>query len=234
MIDMQYAILYSCIAPRVSQCYFCPMEIALFPLALTAFEREVVNLHIFEERYKQLIADCMENDTAFGLVPYFGEQTQDCGSMLRIQKIEKKYADGRLDVSTLCEGRFWIERMVNPWPGKLYAGANGELMPELETELDETTVAHLLQLINEFYSIIGADKMTRAKLGLNPSAIAGHKVGLDVELEYDMLLLNSEQERVFYMCEHLEGLIPILMKAEKTKEKIQMNGHFKRYDALDF
>lgn len=214
--------------------YFCVMEIALFPLALTAFETEVVNLHIFEERYKQLVADCMENESPFGLVPYFGEATQDCGSLMRIQKIEKKYADGRMDITTRCEGRFWIERMVNPWPGKLYAGANGNEMPELETGLDENSMDVLIRLINEFYGIIGAEKVTRSKLGSHPSAIIAHKVGLDVELEYDMLLLNSEQERVFYMCEHLEGLIPILMKAENAKGRIQMNGHFKRFDALDF
>ncbi|MFT4741774.1 MAG: hypothetical protein ACI9L9_002568, partial [Marivirga sp.] len=62
----------------------------------------------------------------------------------------------------------------------------------------------------------------------------GHKIGLSKELEYELLLIKDELTRQKFLLIHLEVIIPKLRDINKTKAKIKMNGHFRKYDPLDF
>ena len=43
-------------------------EIGLFPLGIVLLPTELVPLHIFEERYQELIGECLDEDREFGIV----------------------------------------------------------------------------------------------------------------------------------------------------------------------
>jgi len=75
------------------------LEIPLFPLNIVAFPGEEINLHIFEPRYKQLINDCLDNKTTFG-IPSYVKSKIDLGTETEICSITKKYPDGRMDIKT--------------------------------------------------------------------------------------------------------------------------------------
>jgi len=62
-------------------------------------------LHIFEERYKLMIAECMERHAAFGIVFFNGSDIQTTGCTASILKVLKRYHDGRLDILTHGEKR---------------------------------------------------------------------------------------------------------------------------------
>ena len=74
-------------------------EIALFPLNIVAYPGELVNLHIFEPRYKDLVRDCIEAESTFGIPTYNGK-TMSYGTEVEILKVEKVYKDGRMDIRT--------------------------------------------------------------------------------------------------------------------------------------
>ncbi len=59
-------------------------------------------------------------------------------------------------------------------------------------------------------------------------------ISLKPDEEYLILKMESEVKRQKYVIEHLEKLIPALERAEKAREKIRMNGHFKHLDPLKF
>ena len=75
-------------------------EIGLFPLNLVVFPGERLNLHIFEPRYKQLIKDCLESGSTFGIPSYVLNKTE-FGTEVQIEEVTKTYSDGRMDIKTI-------------------------------------------------------------------------------------------------------------------------------------
>ncbi|HEY1810396.1 MAG TPA: LON peptidase substrate-binding domain-containing protein [Acidobacteriaceae bacterium] len=85
------------------------MKIPLFPLETVLFPGTALPLHIFEERYREMVAECLREEKEFGVVRAEGEQMALVGCTARILRVVEKYADGKMDI--LCEGerRFEIE-----------------------------------------------------------------------------------------------------------------------------
>lgn len=78
------------------------LTIPMFPLNLVLFPGETTKLYIFEERYKQLVDDCLDNDASFG-IPYVEKgKRQRFGCEVKINRILKTYENGGMDI--LIEG----------------------------------------------------------------------------------------------------------------------------------
>ena len=84
-------------------------KIPLFPLGLVMLPDMLLPLHIFEDRYKQMILECTGEDKPFGIVLFDGQSIRSVGCMARITKVIKRYDDGRMDIMTRGSQRF-----VNP------------------------------------------------------------------------------------------------------------------------
>ena len=85
------------------------MRIPLFPLSTVLFPGTALPLHIFEERYREMVGECLKEDKPFGVVRADGEKMAVVGCTAKIVRVVESYADGRMDI--LCEGmrRFEIE-----------------------------------------------------------------------------------------------------------------------------
>src|SRR4051812_18180415 len=77
-------------------------ELPLFPLPLVALPTELVPLHIFEERYKTMIGQCIDRDTEFGVVWLSDDGLKETGCACVVERVLERHADGRLDVA--CRG----------------------------------------------------------------------------------------------------------------------------------
>ena len=78
------------------------MELPLFPLDMVLLPHRRVPLHIFEERYKQMIGECLDNDTEFGLVWGTDDDFNDIGCAARVVGLLNRFPDGRMNI--LIEG----------------------------------------------------------------------------------------------------------------------------------
>lgn len=74
--------------------------IPLFPLGIVALPGAPIPLHIFEERYKEMISRCIEQGRVFGIVLFSGERMADAGCTVRVLEVLKRYDDGRMDILT--------------------------------------------------------------------------------------------------------------------------------------
>ena len=74
----------------------------LFPLGLVLLPHELVPLHIFEERYKLMIGECLEEESEFGIVWLSDDGLKEIGCAARVSKVIERFEDGRLNV--LVEG----------------------------------------------------------------------------------------------------------------------------------
>jgi len=85
------------------------MRIPLFPLDTVLFPGAALPLHIFEDRYREMIGECLAQKTEFGVVRGEPERLAVIGCTAKIVRVLERYADGRMDI--LCEGarRFEID-----------------------------------------------------------------------------------------------------------------------------
>lgn len=198
----------------------------LFPLKMVVFPGEKVNLHIFEPRYKQLIRECEENGVTFGIPAFIDNKVMEFGTELELLSIEKRYANGELDIKTKGIGVFKISEYYNEAPQKLYAGADIVRLKEDESR-DLESNALILESLVELFKILGVEKKLPAAANEFTTRDIAHHVGFSIEQEYDFLCIFSEKERQEYVFNHLKKLIPIVKEMERLRLKAQLNGHFK-------
>ena len=88
------------------------VTIPLFPLGLVLLPDMRLPLHIFEERYKRMISECLAEDRPFGIVLFDGPSIRSVGCMARITEVMKRYDDGRMDIMTRGGERFVIQELI--------------------------------------------------------------------------------------------------------------------------
>ena len=80
----------------------------LFPLKITILPEEILPLHIFEDRYKRMISECISSKGSFGMLYRDNGQISNIGCIVKIQKIINKYEDGKYDILVKGEERFKV------------------------------------------------------------------------------------------------------------------------------
>ena len=91
-------------------------RIPLFPLGVVLLPGMPLPLHIFEERYKLMIYECIKADKAFGIVLFDGQSLHTVGCMARVTEVIERYEDGRMDIMTQGETRFIIQKVIDEKP----------------------------------------------------------------------------------------------------------------------
>lgn len=82
--------------------------IPLFPLQVVVFPRTRLPLHIFEDRYKEMVGEAIKDESEFGVVLARSEGIVNTGCTVKVEKVLEMYSDGRMDVMTKGERRFEI------------------------------------------------------------------------------------------------------------------------------
>lgn len=207
-------------------------QLPLFPLNIVAFPGEDLNLHIFEPRYKQLVNDCLERETSFGIPSYVNNKIE-LGTEVEIVEVAKHYSDGRMDIKTKATEVFTVNEYWNPWGEKLYAGGEISYVEKQTITTDLTMLIKLKELANQLFAWlqeVNAPDVTKVKSVFD----LGHKIGLKLEEEYELLGMPNENQRLEFTINHLEKLLPALERAQFAQERIKQNGHFKHLDPLKF
>lgn len=200
----------------------------LFPLNIVGYPGERLNLHIFEPRYKQMINECLESGNTFGLPAFIDKKVMDFGTEMRVVELVKTYDDGKMDIR--CEGVsvFRIIEFFQLMPDKLYMGARVSVKQvDYNYELEQQT--KMLNLLDELFNEIGLSKKFDE---VNAYAVA-HYVGFTLKQEYELLTKFTESERMGYIINHINTIMPNIKRGKLIRDRIQMNGHFRKFDPLD-
>lgn len=208
------------------------MLIPLFPLQIVALPGEKINLHIFEERYKQMTHDCYNQGLAFGICSYTDNKLSEWGTLMQIKEIVRTYPDGEMDIRTIGIQPFQILNFIVQYQEKLYHGADVELL-SLENQSDE---GQRKEVINLYYMLHDKMKIAKDSIDSNDPMLSyniAHKVGLSQAQKIDLLTISHETERLDYLKTHIVQLIPTVIALEQTREKVKQNGHFKVFPKLN-
>ena len=207
------------------------MKLPMFPLQSIFFPGETVPLHIFEERYKQLIRDCRNEATTFG-IPVYIHDSIHYGVEVQLVEVVNTYEGGEMDVTCVARQVFRLVNFQTQMDGKLYAGGDVEFLDN-EMDGDENMKRYVLSKIEELYSLMGVP-YTPIPVEKYSSFVLAHKMGLSYEQEYELLQLPKESQRLDFIKNHLQTTISVLQEIDRTKLTIKLNGDFKNFDPLDF
>lgn len=207
------------------------MKIPLFPLQSIFFPGETVPLHIFEPRYKQLIQDCRDEAMTFG-IPVYINGKMEYGTEVQLVEVVTTYESGEMDVVGVARQVFKVLSFDNQMEDKLYAGGLVEFY-EYDYEAETAYKLKVIRKIQELYGIMEVP-FTPLNTDTFNSFTLAHKIGLSFEQEYQLLQMSKEMERLSFLNTHLMTTITVLTEVERTRKTIELNGHFKNFDPLDF
>lgn len=197
--------------------------IALFPLDVVLLPGAPMPLHIFEPRYKEMIAESLEKSLPFGIVRAQQDSVAEIGCSAEISEVVKKYEDGRLDIVTEGLKRFQItgldqERSFLRGEVDFFEDDEEQAAPKPEAE-------KLIKLHGELLAVAGAEA---TGIEADDPQLSFHLAGsvpLDLDFKQNLLGMRSESQRVTAMVEYYTLLVPRLKRTLFVKEKSKGNGH---------
>jgi len=207
--------------------------ITIFPLGIVVYPGEDLNLHIFEPRYKQLINECYKDKKPFGIPSVIENRVQDYGTLVTITEMTTVHDNGEMDIKTKGDKMFRVLEVIREVPDKLYSGAIVNYPPNHEHGSMEV-MRRVVNSIRELYRLLKVEKEFKKPDGeLNTYDVA-HHIGMSLQEEYELLGLMHERQRQEYLKRHLTKVIPLVAEMESLKEKVKMNGHFKKLSSFNF
>lgn len=207
--------------------------IPIFPLTIVVYPGETLNLHIFEEKYKQLIKECLQHKKPFGIPAVINNGVAELGTLVEITEMVKEYDDGKMDIKTKGVQVFRILEVIKEIPDKLYGGAIVNY-PHNKLALHPLRMKKLLAAIRELHKMLKVEKDFLKPDDELSSYDVAHHTALSLEEEYELLGLMQEDQRLEYLKRHLTKVVPVLAQMENLKEKIKLNGHFKDIKGFNF
>jgi uncharacterized protein len=207
--------------------------IPIFPLEIVVYPGEQLNLHIFEERYKQLINECFAEKKPFGIPSVIQNKLEEFGTLVKIKEIAEVYEDGKMDICTEGVSVFRILEVVKEIPNKLYSGAIVN-HPHNEEFRKINMMRQVVAGIRELHKLLNISKDFKKSDEELSSYDVAHHAGLSLQEEYELLGLLREDQRLEYLKRHLNKILPVVAGVESIKDKIKFNGHFKELKGFNF
>jgi len=204
--------------------------LALFPLSLVLFPETVIQLHIFEQKYKNMINYCLEMNTEFGLSPVISARIQKIGCTARILEVIKKYPNGNMDI--LIRGMRKYTLKESKLSESDYPLGDVEFIEERINYPDPDLLDKCIELYNTI-----VDELTTLNLGKvnaamfysqTPSYFFVQKGGFSLNQKYDILQLDDENLRLEYILHHFEEIVPMIHQAEIIQQLIKNDGYAKQ------
>jgi Lon protease-like protein len=190
-------------------------ELPLFPLNAVLFPYGKTQLHIFEDRYREMIRYCMQYDKDFGIVlirsgkevggtaePYM------VGTAVRLESVQQ-FDDGRMDIKIRGERRFRIRKF-----DESRSFLVGYVEPLVELEVEETPeLEELFMRAKDYVTSYIQSYFSRIDMKISTIKMPADPTALSFVIANFLQLENREKQRLLETTdtvERIEEIIPIL------------------------
>jgi Lon protease-like protein len=197
--------------------------IPVFPLQVVVFPRTLLPLHIFEERYKEMVGDAIRDNSEFGIVLAREDGIVNAGCTVVVEKLAQMYADGRMDVLTRGRRRFEIQSL-NEEKSYLQAEVtffdDDDFSPPPEDLRDRALVQY--KALSQLSAVreSGEPDMQDPQLSFQLAQAVPDLNFLNV-----LLRRRSETGRLQELNEYLSQYVPRQQAIERVKTLAPTNGH---------
>jgi Lon protease-like protein len=196
-------------------------DFPLFPLRLVALPTEVVPLHIFEERYKAMMARCLEESSEFGIVWMADDGLRPIGCACEIVEVLERFPDGRLNLVARGTRPFRIEEREE---ALAYPAGAVEFLPDRDEEVDP----ELLAEVQAAYADLVAQATDREADRDEIASMSAYRMAATVEFGLDakqgLLDLRSETARLKLLLRLFRAAARRMEFVERAQARARSNG----------
>src|SRR5689334_4215854 len=194
-------------------------ELGLFPLPVVLFPTERIPLHIFEPRYVELIEECIDDGTEFGLVFAADDVLHEVGTRALVAEVMERLDDGRLNIVVEGGERF---RVVEVTTGRSFTTADVE--PVEDDDEDPPDLSRALELFSSLAGEAGSNvDIPEAASPLLDFELAA-RVDFAPEDKQEILASTSPTARAERLAELLELALEAVRTEKHLRERAGRNG----------
>lgn len=199
-------------------------EIGLFPLGIVLLPSERIPLHIFEDRYKELIGECLQAEGEFGLIFADDDGMRSTGTRAAVVEVLERFPDGRLNIVVEGKDRF---RIVQVTSGRSFDTAEVEEVADKGSAdtAGQEILTECLQAYRRLAEAAGAEPdefdPSAGSVAFQVAAV----IDFAPELKQELLELRSEDERLVRLAELLDRAVDTVLLQRTARERAAGNGH---------
>lgn len=187
----------------------------MFPLSIFPLPGELVPLHIFEPRYRQLLQDAESRDIAFGIYLNHLANTEKFGSLVKLESVIKRYPSGESDIIVKCSDLFTMTTLFRTFSDKLYPGGEVTCWDcELTRNVDD-------KLAGEFTEYLQLLKINQPSQPITSFGIA-NELNLSIEDRLKFVVQDDEKKESFLLS-RIRYQSTLLKEARKAKDVFHLN-----------
>jgi Lon protease-like protein len=195
----------------------------LFPLGFVLLPGELVPLHIFEERYKLMIGECLEHEREFGIIWLSDDGLKEVGCSARITRVLERFDDGRLNILVEGTDPFRLERRIEDLP---YPAGDVEPLTDVggsDPVALESARSRYADLVEE---VTDARPEADALAELDAYGMAA-TLELAPGAKQSLLELRAETSRLEQLDALFAEAVQRIRQAERAAERASGNGHLR-------
>jgi Lon protease-like protein len=196
-------------------------ELGLFPLGIVLLPTERLPLHIFEERYKELIGECLEHDGEFGLIYADDAGLRDVGTRARVTEVLTRFDDGRLNVLVEGRDRFRLTELTD---GRSFSTGLVSAIDDDDDPAEAAAVDEAMRLFEVLRDVTGSDVDAPDPASAQLSYVLAGKVELPVDDKLALLVETSERARMELVQDVLSNAVLIAQRVRRAGERAASNG----------
>ena len=193
----------------------------LFPLGIVLLPGEVVPLHIFEPRYREMIGRCLEDDSEFGIVWLSDEGLRDIGCAARVTSVVERFEDGRMNI--LVEGTSAF-RLLERFEELAWPAGTIELLEDFEPGGDPEVAAAARSRYGELVERATGNRPSDDVLAELSAFGMAATVEHPNEAKQALLELRTEDDRMRMVGELCRSAMKRLDYADDAAERASSNG----------
>jgi Lon protease-like protein len=200
-------------------------DFPLFPLGLVALPSELIPLHIFEERYKRMVAHCLEEESEFGIVWLADDGLRPVGCACEIAEVLERMDDGRINLIARGTRPFELHERQETLP---YPAGVVEFLSDRQEPADEEAAV----TAHEAYAALVREATDRAPDPDRLETMTAYEMAATVEFGLDakqgLLDLRSETARLHLVTRLFRAALRRLDFIERAQARARSNGkvHF--------
>jgi Lon protease-like protein len=193
----------------------------LFPLGIVALPTENVPLHIFEDRYRKMIDECLEDEREFGIVWMADDELKPIGCACMVEQVLERMEDGRMNILVRGTRPFrLLERQDDlPYPAGVV---------EFLDEHDEPADPEVAHATRELYAELVEQATDNALSPEEIEALDAYRMAATVEFGADakqeLLELRSENARLRLLTMLFRAAIKRMELVERAQAHARSNG----------
>ena len=200
------------------------IRLPLFPLNAVLLPGADMPLHIFEPRYRQMVRDCLEAKSPFGMLLALPNGMAGTGCTAEILEVTSRYDDGRCDILTVGREPF---RIVELFPEEPLMRGDVDFLEDRPVPVNPRISRELIELYETCHTLI-FDDYPRDPVESAEDKISyriASRLPMDLLWKQRVLELRSEAERQERLVAYLREWAPHLQKEDTLRAQTAGNGH---------